>query len=628
MAIHPVYPHYMVVALGDGTLRLLDRRKAGSWREADPVSSLNPLMLGVSCTMTKYCPSFLKDRKLKITSVNFNLDGSQVLASYSEDYVYLFNSGLLGGADMCGSLKEIPRPRYLSQCECYPGVRRRGVVKRKPNFVRSRSDSGERMVDGSEDVGERFQSSSSAGLNASGSRGGTTEKAPPIKRLRLRGDWSDTGPEARPESQSESSSRGNLMNRMSMIFARWVDMSLDRIGDNSSEEDREREEGESPGEREQRRNEDSDSHMLSSPDGSFHLFSSESDSEREMEEQEDQEDANPQPHPPSPPSARDDEYTSSVTTSLASAFEGLPYTHSPSSSAASERTAQVKEGGTSTHLAGVESVLTSGGSCLPCEVDGRVASGAAEKDGLGDNSLPVSAPELPVAGEKELGRELDCVGEKKEERGEELEEGRKEEEEEEEEKREEGEREEKREEEEREEEKELPGSLERHRATIATPKRCSSGERYSTSDSLPFDVVNPAQSYSHPLGSEVREHPTPGFPTVTIAGESELEGGAQRSHDRSCDHSYRRSRFRVHRGREDGRVERRERTEGGVLRIAESEAMEAEEEEEEGEEEEKEEEGDGEVAELMKEALHSVQTYVQPFMMYKGHRNARTMVSY
>lgn len=28
-------------------------------------------------------------------------------------------------------------------------------------------------------------------------------RQPPVKRLRLRGDWSDTGPRARPESERE-----------------------------------------------------------------------------------------------------------------------------------------------------------------------------------------------------------------------------------------------------------------------------------------------------------------------------------------------------------------------------------------------------------------------------------------
>ena len=48
---------------------------------------------------------------------------------------------------------------------------------------------------------------------------------PPLKRLRLRGDWSDTGPNARPESE-HSSPENSLMQRMSDMFARWLEESF------------------------------------------------------------------------------------------------------------------------------------------------------------------------------------------------------------------------------------------------------------------------------------------------------------------------------------------------------------------------------------------------------------------
>ena len=96
MAIHPLEPHYMVVGLGDGTIRLLDRRRADYWQDPGNIESFNPLLMGASCALVKYRPDSLKNQKLKITSVNFNPNGTQILASYSEDYVYLFNCGLYG----------------------------------------------------------------------------------------------------------------------------------------------------------------------------------------------------------------------------------------------------------------------------------------------------------------------------------------------------------------------------------------------------------------------------------------------------------------------------------------------------------------------------------------------------
>ena len=39
--------------------------------------------------------------------------------------------------------------------------------------------------------------------------GGITLKSPPMKRLRLRGDWSDTGPNARPQHERNERGQSN-----------------------------------------------------------------------------------------------------------------------------------------------------------------------------------------------------------------------------------------------------------------------------------------------------------------------------------------------------------------------------------------------------------------------------------
>lgn len=64
---------------------------------------------------------------------------------------------------------------------------------------------------------------SSEGGFSNGSNG--HRNVPPLKRLRLRGDWSDTGPNARPESEHPSP-ENSLMQRMSDMFARWLEESF------------------------------------------------------------------------------------------------------------------------------------------------------------------------------------------------------------------------------------------------------------------------------------------------------------------------------------------------------------------------------------------------------------------
>ncbi|KAI5733482.1 hypothetical protein M8J76_012432 [Diaphorina citri] len=91
----------------------------------------------------------LDARPYRITSVAFSPDGRDVLASYSSEYLYLFNLG-----------QTASRP-----VECSQGW--------------------------TEEGGE-----------GSDVRGEDDVKACPVRRLRLRGDWSDTGPDARPESEA------------------------------------------------------------------------------------------------------------------------------------------------------------------------------------------------------------------------------------------------------------------------------------------------------------------------------------------------------------------------------------------------------------------------------------------
>ena len=95
-------------------------------------------------------------------------DGSELLVSYCADYVYLF------------ALRGTKQPRS-------------------------------------------FEDNGSENGYSNGSNG--HRNVPPLKRLRLRGDWSDTGPNARPESEHPSP-ENSLMQRMSDMFTRWLEESF------------------------------------------------------------------------------------------------------------------------------------------------------------------------------------------------------------------------------------------------------------------------------------------------------------------------------------------------------------------------------------------------------------------
>ena len=138
-----------------------------------------------------------------------------------------------------------------------------------------------------------------------------SDSVPPAKKLHLRGDWSDTGPKARPDVDFEGGGkggegggeggggrgreRGHLMNRMSRMFAQWIDMSLSPSSTNeTSSSDHEDVPGRYRHHRRRRvpppppthhdETSPSTSSVTSSND-SFQLFDSDSN-ETEMEEQE------------------------------------------------------------------------------------------------------------------------------------------------------------------------------------------------------------------------------------------------------------------------------------------------------------------------------------------------------
>ncbi|NXN13965.1 DCAF6 factor, partial [Indicator maculatus] len=114
--------------------------------------------------VARFVPPHLSNKSCRVTSLCYSEDGQEILVSYSSDYIYLFDPK----DDTARELK-VPSPEE-----------RREELRQ-----------------------------------------------PPVKRLRLRGDWSDTGPRARPESERERDGRQSpnvsLMQRMSDMLSRWFE---------------------------------------------------------------------------------------------------------------------------------------------------------------------------------------------------------------------------------------------------------------------------------------------------------------------------------------------------------------------------------------------------------------------
>ncbi|XP_010862327.1 DDB1- and CUL4-associated factor 6-like isoform X2 [Esox lucius] len=157
MSISPVESFYLAAGCSDSSVRIYDRRMLGTIATGCQTGS------GVAGMCVRFVPRHLANKSCRVTSLAYSRDGRQVLASYTSEYLYLFDP---------------------------------------------KDDRGRELKGPSQETKDE-------------------QKEPPQKRLRLRGDWSDTGPLSRPESErgrdGESRPGVSLMQRMSDMLSRWFE---------------------------------------------------------------------------------------------------------------------------------------------------------------------------------------------------------------------------------------------------------------------------------------------------------------------------------------------------------------------------------------------------------------------
>jgi len=173
ISVNPMFSYQLAVGCSDSNVRIFDRRLLGT-RSTGFMGETT----GLNALISRFSVQELGEKQRRITSVSFRPDGQEVLASYSSDYIYIFD------------------PKETN------------------------TDHGMKLK-----VGRPAKKKSSRNRN----------KSPqPMKKLRLRGDWSDTGPNSRPETEAreeerssdESADRENLqttlMQRMTDALSRML----------------------------------------------------------------------------------------------------------------------------------------------------------------------------------------------------------------------------------------------------------------------------------------------------------------------------------------------------------------------------------------------------------------------
>lgn len=88
MAVNPIVPWYLAVGTADSSVTIFDRRRlsvGGKDRGLEGVKNASVCSLTVPELESS-------ERFYRITSLNYSGDGKQILASYSSDYLYLFDT--------------------------------------------------------------------------------------------------------------------------------------------------------------------------------------------------------------------------------------------------------------------------------------------------------------------------------------------------------------------------------------------------------------------------------------------------------------------------------------------------------------------------------------------------------
>lgn len=184
MSLSPITNNYIAVGSSDSQIRIYDRRflnliNFGN-KTAEQANERHTIPVKIFTI-----PSIEK-RPFRVTSLNYSSDEKELLVSYSSDHLYLFD------------------------------VTKDGIDLKQANET-------------AKFYSEKSQNSSDS----------TTV---PVRRLRLRGDWSDTGPEARPErelahrasmGQARPQLQATIMSRMTEVLSRMLADPRTRMGLNA-----------------------------------------------------------------------------------------------------------------------------------------------------------------------------------------------------------------------------------------------------------------------------------------------------------------------------------------------------------------------------------------------------------
>ncbi|KAJ3592003.1 hypothetical protein NHX12_007133 [Muraenolepis orangiensis] len=85
ISISPLVPYYLAVGCSDSSVRIYDRRMLGTRATG------NYMGRGTTGMCVRFVPAHLSNKSCRVTSLCYSGDSKEVLVSYSSDYIYLFD---------------------------------------------------------------------------------------------------------------------------------------------------------------------------------------------------------------------------------------------------------------------------------------------------------------------------------------------------------------------------------------------------------------------------------------------------------------------------------------------------------------------------------------------------------
>lgn len=174
MCQSPGLAHHVAVGSADSQVRIYDRR---CLRTVSPK--------GYSLPVKCFTIPTAERRPFRVTSVTYNSTGEQLLVNYSSDHLYLFDATAQG--------LDVNKTFNVSfRAAAEAGGEEEQQQQQQQQQPPEEGSPAAVVAGGSQ--GARVRGRSVGGSGTSSDSGWLRPR-----RLRLRGDWSDTGPDARPE---------------------------------------------------------------------------------------------------------------------------------------------------------------------------------------------------------------------------------------------------------------------------------------------------------------------------------------------------------------------------------------------------------------------------------------------